>query len=131
MNILRRVVGRWRSRRPRHALALAGGGVIGGMYEVGVIAAFEEQLSGAGDFDIYVVRSDGSRVRRLTRTTTSEDDPAWSRDGASIVYARGTLGSRRLMIMNSDGSGARRLTGGPWDDGGADWAPLSVMAFAR
>ncbi|PYN37142.1 MAG: hypothetical protein DME01_05485 [Candidatus Rokuibacteriota bacterium] len=65
MNILRRVVGRWRSRRPRYALALAGGGVIGGMYEVGVIAAIEERVDGAGDFDIYVGCSAGSVVASL------------------------------------------------------------------
>jgi len=65
MNILRRVVGRWRSRRPRYALALAGGGVIGGMYEVGVIAAIEERGDGAGDFDIYVGCSAGSVVASL------------------------------------------------------------------
>src|SRR5258705_6713421 len=65
MNIFRRVVGRWRSRRPRYALALAGGGVIGGMYEVGVIAAIEERLNGAGDFDIYVGCSAGSVVASL------------------------------------------------------------------
>ena len=65
MNILRRVVGRWRSKKPRYALALAGGGVIGGMYEVGVIAAFEERLNGAGDFDIYVGCSAGSVVASL------------------------------------------------------------------
>src|SRR5438874_6721383 len=65
MNILRRVVGRWRSRRPRYALALAGGGVIGGMYEVGVITAFEERLNGGGDFDIYVGCSAGSVVATL------------------------------------------------------------------
>ena len=60
MNLLERVVGRWRPRRARYALALAGGGVIGGMYEVGVIAAIEERLKGAGDFDIYVGCSAGS-----------------------------------------------------------------------
>src|SRR4030095_3683181 len=65
MNILRRVVGRWRSKRPRYALALAGGGVIGGMYEVGVVAAREERLKGAGDFDIYVGCSAGSVVATL------------------------------------------------------------------
>src|SRR6516225_95734 len=66
MNIFRRVVGRWRpSRRSRYALALAGGGVIGGMYEVGVIAAIEERLNGAGDFDIYVGCSAGSVVASL------------------------------------------------------------------
>lgn len=65
MNILKRVVGRWRSRRPRYALALAGGGVIGGMYEVGVIAAIEDRVNGAGDFDIYVGCSAGSVVASL------------------------------------------------------------------
>ena len=65
MNILKRVVGRWRARRPRYALALAGGGVIGGMYEVGVIAAIEDRVSSASDFDIYVGCSAGSVVASL------------------------------------------------------------------
>src|SRR3989442_14225608 len=62
MKFLERVIGRWRSQRPRYALALAGGGVIGGMYEVGVIAAIEGRLKGAGGFDIYVGCSAGSVV---------------------------------------------------------------------
>src|SRR5881396_3697837 len=56
MKFLERVIGRWRSQRPRYALALAGGGVI---------AAIEEQLKGAGDFDIYVGCSAGSVVATL------------------------------------------------------------------
>src|SRR2546428_2078048 len=65
MKFLERVIGRWRSRRPRYALALAGGGVIGGMYEVGVITAIEERLNGASGFDIYVGCSAGSVVASL------------------------------------------------------------------
>src|SRR2546428_3395068 len=65
MNILERMIGRWRSRRPRCALALAGCGVIGGMYEVGVIAAIEERLNGGGCFAIYVGCSAGSVVASL------------------------------------------------------------------
>jgi predicted acylesterase/phospholipase RssA len=67
MQILQRAVGFWRSRsRPRCALALAGGGVIGGMYEVGALAALEERLQGAGvRFDIYVGCSAGSVVASL------------------------------------------------------------------
>jgi predicted acylesterase/phospholipase RssA len=65
MNLLERVMGRWRPRRQRYALALAGGGVIGGMYEVGVIAAIEERLNGSGGFDIYVGCSAGSVVASL------------------------------------------------------------------
>src|SRR5204863_362056 len=54
MQLVHRTLGRWRSRRrARYALALAGGGVIGGMYEVGAPAALEERLNGSGRaFDI-------------------------------------------------------------------------------
>src|SRR5437762_9581221 len=67
MQFLHRAIGRWRSKpRPRYALALAGGGVIGGMYEVGALAALEERLNGAGrGFDIYVGCSAGSVVASL------------------------------------------------------------------
>src|SRR2546422_10322793 len=62
MQFLHRAIGRWRSKpRPRYALALAGGGVIGGMYEVGALAALEERLNGSGrGFDVYVGCSAGS-----------------------------------------------------------------------
>jgi len=61
---MERAMSRWRPRPPRRfGLALAGGGVIGGMYEVGAIAALEERLDGAGrEFDLYVGCSAGSVV---------------------------------------------------------------------
>jgi predicted acylesterase/phospholipase RssA len=67
MQVLHRAMGFWRPRpQPRYALALAGGGVIGGMYEVGALAALEERLNGSGrGFDIYVGCSAGSVVASL------------------------------------------------------------------
>ena len=67
MEMLRRAIRYWRARRdrPRLALALAGGGVIGGMYEVGALAALEERLEDAGGFDVYVGCSAGSVVASL------------------------------------------------------------------
>ena len=71
MYILDRAVGLWQSRaqvRPRRrrgALALAGGGVIGGMYEVGALAALEERLEGTCSFEIYVGCSAGSVVASI------------------------------------------------------------------
>jgi NTE family protein len=68
MQIVHRAMGLWRKRspRPRYALALAGGGVIGGMYEVGALAALEERLaSHHTGFDIYVGCSAGSVVASL------------------------------------------------------------------
>ncbi len=62
-DLLQRAMGFWRSRpRPRYALALAGGGVIGGMYEVGAISALEEHLGAGQGFHVYVGCSAGSVV---------------------------------------------------------------------
>lgn len=73
MTLFRRAATLWQSRRfwpgrtrPRIALALGGGGVIGGMYEVGALAALEERIDGEGrGFDLYVGCSAGSVVASL------------------------------------------------------------------
>ena len=98
MSPLDRILDRWRPRpRQRYALALAGGGVIGGMWEVGALAALEEQLNGSGrGFDIYVgcsagavvasLLANGIRASELYRILDQDlDDPLNFRRGA--VYA--------------------------------------------
>jgi NTE family protein len=66
MNLLQRAFGLWRSRgTSRHALALAGGGVIGGMYEVGAVTALEERFNGASCFHLYIGCSAGAVVASL------------------------------------------------------------------
>jgi NTE family protein len=51
----------------KRALVLAGGGVVGGMYEVGALAALDEALPGfrANAFDLYVGSSAGAVVTAL------------------------------------------------------------------
>lgn len=72
--MLPRALTAWRSWRPwrprtraRYALALSGGGVLGGMYEVGALAALEERLPAPGWrlFDVFVGCSAGSVVASL------------------------------------------------------------------
>ena len=61
--------------RPRIALALGGGGVIGGMYEVGALTALEERLNGEGrGFDVYVGCSAGSVVAALLASGVRASD---------------------------------------------------------
>jgi NTE family protein len=52
---------------PKRAAVLAGGGVVGGMYEVGALAALDESLPGfrANAFDLYVGSSSGAVVSSL------------------------------------------------------------------
>jgi NTE family protein len=113
MEMMQRALDRWRTRqRPRYALALAGGGVIGGMYEVGALAALEERLNGSGrGFDIYVGCSAGSVVASLLASGIRAadiyrildqdlEDPLNFRRGAvfsSDAFARACVSFGRLI----------------------------------
>lgn len=53
--------------------------------------------------DIYVMRADGSRFRRLTRTQASESLPAFSADGKLVAYSlRG-----KTYVVKANGRGPR------------------------
>lgn len=61
--------------------------------------------------EIYVMNADGSGIRRLTNHPLLDDWPAWSPDGAKIVFSRGPDQYRpEIHVMNADGSGTTRIT---------------------
>src|SRR5256886_16653602 len=124
MEWLQRLKELWRpGQRPRLALALAGGGVIGGMYEVGAITALEERLSGHGRFDIYVGCSSGAVVASLLANgvAASErfrfidhdlDDPLNFRPTAGYAsdpfpHSAGRFGPLPLAVRNNSARAQR------------------------
>ena len=100
--MLTRLLQRFRTPAKR-ALVLAGGGVVGGMYEVGALAALDEGLPGfrANDFDLYVGSSAGAVVATLMANQVQpldlyaileeeRDDPLNFHRGS--VYHKGSFG---------------------------------------
>lgn len=81
-------------------------------------------LGGGGSgtaFYLYVMNSDGTDVRQLTRGEHSDYSPVWSPDGSRIAFEREGEG---LFVMNSDGSSITRLTEPGLEIFGApDWSP--------
>jgi TolB protein len=70
----------------------------------------------AGEDEIWVMDSDGTDRRNLTRhdgAKISDIDPRWSPDGRKIVYASDPTGSMQIWVMNANGSGAQPLTNLP------------------
>lgn len=63
-----------------------------------------------GDFEIYVMSPDGSKVTSLTDNSMWDGHPSWSPDGSKVVFSSGERGTRDIHVMNADGSNRVRLT---------------------
>lgn len=82
--------------------------------------------------DIYVIAPDGTRLRRLARTpSTNEERPAWSPDGQQISFVAREGFDVGLYVMRANGSGRRRLTRG-FHVNSPTWSPDGrKLAFSR
>ncbi|MBN1265713.1 MAG: PD40 domain-containing protein [Anaerolineales bacterium] len=64
-------------------------------------------------FDIYIMRNDGTGIRRLTSDPAHDRQPSWSADGKRIVF-ESNRGPEdwiyHIYIMNADGSDQKRVT---------------------
>ena len=61
-----------------------------------------------GSANIFVMKSDGNSVRRLTQDGALELYPTWSPDGRHIAYGRGH--GWDIWVMNADGANRQNLT---------------------
>ena len=78
-------------------------------FAVAELDVFSED--GALVSSLYVVDRDGNNLRRLTKGTGSEDQPAWSPLGDRIAYRHiGEDGRSDIWVMNTDGSNPTNLT---------------------
>jgi len=84
-----------------------------------------------GSFEIYVMRPDGTQVKRLTHDGGVAGHGAWSPDGEWYIFSSSRKGWKdeamvsgggdqpyaELFAMHADGSGVRQLTDNQWEDG--------------
>jgi len=94
--------------------------------------AFARVVGGVGNPEVFVVNVDGSGQQQLTRDPGPDDDPAWSPDGQTIAFMRYVPKARRpkgvgwqkeLYVMNTDGSGQRKLARMSDSDGSFSGSP--------
>ena len=87
--------------------------------------------------EIYVINTDRTGLRRLTRNTVADSNPVWSPDGRRIAFVRDRdRRTANIYLMNADGSGQRRLTPElrrrPWVEleWSPDWKKIAFIASA-
>ncbi len=83
-----------------------------------------------GQWDIFIVDSDGGRPRNLTHAPAEAGAPAWTPDGARVVFAKYVVDTRNLFTMLPDGSDVRRLTNQPGHDNYPSWFGSSNLTRA-
>ena len=74
--------------------------------------------------EIFLMNSDGKRVRRLTRHFEYDSAPAWSPDGQKIAFVSFRDEPRDIYVMNPDGTNPINLTQSPegWESH-PSWSP--------
>ena len=60
--------------------------------------------------DIFVLRRDGSGLRRLTDDVHRDRWPRWSRDGREVFFFSNRSGRYEIWSIRGDGSGLRRVS---------------------
>jgi hypothetical protein len=86
-----------------------------------------------GDFERYVIRSDGSGLRRLTNANGNDAHGSWCAGGNWILFSSGRMGFKdemalydnlpqpygEIFAMCADGSDVHQLTDNKWEDSSA------------
>ncbi len=96
----------------------------------GKLIAFNSTRDGDSimtDWEIYVMKADGTGLQRLTHDKKPDGHPRWSPDGESLVFhsnrdgIEGKASEVELYIIGVDGRNLRRITNNSLYDGFADW----------
>lgn len=93
------------------------------MSDPAAIVFYAEQESGGTD--VFTMHADGSNQVQLTEDAASTG-PSWSPDKKKVLFGKGGPGTfdGDLYVMNSDGTGVRRLTRTAHaSEGGGGWSP--------
>ncbi|CAN5873665.1 hypothetical protein BH23GEM9_BH23GEM9_07540 [soil metagenome] len=93
-------------------------------------------LSSDGARNIFVVDRNGSNLRQLTFDGATDDQPAWSRDGARLAFRSMREGVSDIFVINADGSGLSNVTrnvqrgaNGPVSAERPSWTPAGRIVF--
>lgn len=78
----------------------------------------------SGSYDLWLMDADGNNLRRLTTDPGTEGEPAWTPDGAHLIYtATPRTGVPQLASIKTDGTDNRGLTAIPGGNRSAAVSP--------
>ena len=84
-----------------------------------------DSFSGRAAYQLYLMRSDGTGVRRLAETTSADFMPRWSPDGEWIAFLSDRDRELGIFVMRPDGSDVHSLLPPEFEatPGNPSWSP--------
>lgn len=87
--------------------------------------------SEGGEYDIWVMNTDGSGRRRLTTDQAIDTSPSWFPDGQKVIFSSDRSGNYDLWSIRADGTGLTPLTSFASDEATPSVSPDGqTIAFA-
>ncbi|HKY28914.1 MAG TPA: DPP IV N-terminal domain-containing protein [Pyrinomonadaceae bacterium] len=84
-----------------------------------------------GDFEIFVMNSDGSDVTQLTLNGTEDSWPRWSPNGQWIAFHSNVDGNFEIYVIRPDGTDLTRVTDYAGLDQFPEWSPNGKQLAIR
>ncbi len=73
--------------------------------------------------DIWIVRADGTGLRRITRSPATDIWPSFAPDGRRIAFSSNRSGRAHIYTIRFDGTHLRQITSGLQDEDTPAWSP--------
>jgi TolB protein len=97
----------------------------------GARIAYVRREPGGPVTELWVMKADGTALRRLTNLGGAVTAPAWSPDGTQIAFAAGTGGSFAIWVVTVATGKVERRTSSGGDDIEPAWSPDGkLIAFS-
>ncbi len=88
---------------------------------------FAAQRLAEGNFDLYLIDTDGNNLSRITAGESGKinsENPSWAATGRHFAYANNEGGSYAIYITSLDGKVKRRISPSGKDCKNPAWAPV-------